>query len=91
MATFWGGELQDLSPGWASSSFLRLLSQQALQYGAGRAAIGEMTFLIAEETSRRSPIWLPPLSTKISSLFTIIKVRRATRVIQGWLCHSQGW
>ena len=57
----------------------------------GRAAIGEVAFLVTKETSRRSPIWLPPLAMKIRSLFPIIKVWRATRVIQGWLCRSQGW
>ena len=31
MATFRGGKLKDLSPGWALSGFLGLLPQQVLQ------------------------------------------------------------
>ena len=85
LATIWGGELQDLSPGRASSRFLRLLPQQVLQYDTGRSAIGEVAFLITKEASRKPPIWLPPLATKIRTLFSIIKIWRATRVIQGWL------
>ena len=31
LATFRGGKLKDLSPGWALSGFLGMLPQQALQ------------------------------------------------------------
>ena len=72
--------------------------EESFSYLLGRGAPGFFPWVGLEQfpvlvvaTSRRSPIWLSPLSTKIRSLFTIIKVWRATRVIQGWLCRSQGW
>ena len=61
----------------------------AVMYGRGSGS--EVTLLITEKTSRRSPIWLPAGSAKIGPLIAIIEVWRVARGVQGWLCHSQGW
>ena len=54
----WCRKLENPISWWTMSGFSGLLAQQALQQRASGAVIGEVAFLIAEETALRPPVWL---------------------------------
>ena len=85
-------------PGQGAQGFVPWVG---LERFPGPAAAAGTAVMYGQGSGRRSDpphqrgnieeVWLPTGSAEIGPLLAIIKVWRAARGVEGWLCRSQGW